>query len=346
MFVLTKITQGKPFVLDENCELFSFLAPYENDSIFNMSQGNLEIFLAYLKSFLLSLRESLNFDNFVTFGLELEFEHADMSRIRYDLARHGFIEDWECDFDDPNLGVMEVRSPVLLNSSDNWLQLHKITNIISKNAKVGKYCGSHVHVGAHILGDDPLFWYYFLLVWDVYEHVIFRHCYGEKEHARPKIRKHAKSMKSILENVLYYFFQNSTWDLSFLLFLLSDDRYQAVNLKNVSPEALSSYNYSNTIEFRNPNGTLNPVIWQNNVNLFVHILKYVRSERFDLEKVKWRKKQDIFLPLEQYENIFLDDALEFCDMIFPTNLDKIYFLKQYLKDDFKIYQSIPRQLAK
>ena len=32
-----------------------------------------------------------------------------------------------------------------------------------------------------------------------------------------------------------------------------------------------------------------------------------------------------------YDEIFLDQALEFADLIFTNNLDKIYFLKQYLK---------------
>ena len=35
------------------------------------------------------------------------------------------------------------------------------------------------------------------------------------------------------------------------------------------------------------------------------------------------------------ETINLKQALEFCDLIFTNNLDKVYFLKQYLKS-FKI----------
>lgn len=33
-----------------------------------------------------------------------------------------------------------------------------------------------------------------------------------------------------------------------------------------------------------------------------------------------------------YGEIFLPEALEFSDMIFDNNLDKVYFLKQYLKN--------------
>ena len=32
-----------------------------------------------------------------------------------------------------------------------------------------------------------------------------------------------------------------------------------------------------------------------------------------------------------YNEIYIEQSLELCDMIFSNNLDKIYFLKQYLK---------------
>jgi len=38
-----------------------------------------------------------------------------------------------------------------------------------------------------------------------------------------------------------------------------------------------------------------------------------------------------FNDIDCYSEIFLDQALELSDMIFDTNLDKIYFLRQYLK---------------
>ena len=33
-----------------------------------------------------------------------------------------------------------------------------------------------------------------------------------------------------------------------------------------------------------------------------------------------------------YSFLYLEQAIEFVDMIFDNNLDKIYFLKQYIKD--------------
>lgn len=34
----------------------------------------------------------------------------------------------------------------------------------------------------------------------------------------------------------------------------------------------------------------------------------------------------------RYNEVCLKDALEFVDLVFDSNIDKIYFLKQYLKD--------------
>ena len=34
----------------------------------------------------------------------------------------------------------------------------------------------------------------------------------------------------------------------------------------------------------------------------------------------------------KYSRIYMEQAIELADMIFDNNLDKIYFLRQYLKD--------------
>ena len=60
---------------------------------------------------------------------------------------------------------------------------------------------------------------------------------------------------------------------------------------------------------------------------------FCKSDRFDDEILDRRKMQveEIFSDLWSYSLIYLEQALELCDMIFNNNLDKIYFLRQYLK---------------
>lgn len=47
-----------------------------------------------------------------------------------------------------------------------------------------------------------------------------------------------------------------------------------------------------------------------------------------------------------YTTVNLKNALEFVDLIFDNNLDKVYFLRQYLKSFQEIYENIPSQKAK
>ena len=49
------------------------------------------------------------------------------------------------------------------------------------------------------------------------------------------------------------------------------------------------------------------------------------------EKIVKRRKDEILVDTFIYKNIFLTQAIEFVDLIFNNNLDKIYFLRQYLK---------------
>ena len=111
------------------------------------------------------------------------------------------------------------------------------------------------------------------------------------------------------------------------------EKYSAFNLQNVEFENSNFFSSGNTIEFRCPNGTLNSVIWQNNVNFFTKLLLYCRSEKFNNDIVFQRKRinSNEYNSLIYYDEIFLDQALELCDMIFDNNLDKLYFLRQYLK---------------
>ncbi len=126
-------------------------------------------------------------------------------------------------------------------------------------------------------------------------------------------------------------------DIDKLIDILAVDRYQGVNFQEVYD--LRTIKEGNTIEFRTPNGTFSPVIWQNNVNLLIKLLNYVSSSRYDDDIVSKRMKlngKKYYNNLELYRETFLDQALELCDMVFDNNLDKGYFLRQYLKN-FQVY---------
>ena len=117
-----------------------------------------------------------------------------------------------------------------------------------------------------------------------------------------------------------------------LLNQLKIKRDLAVNMKNID---LNDENKEkNTIEFRCANGTFNEIIWQNNINLFVHLLLYAQNESYNHETIKKQSEETKLFPnhIEYYNGIYLKPAFDLCDMIFKTNIDKVYFLRQYIKN--------------
>lgn len=107
------------------------------------------------------------------------------------------------------------------------------------------------------------------------------------------------------------------------------------------------------IEVRCNNGTLKPEIAQNYINLVAHIIWAVNEDRIDEKYIeeqylKYKKKKYNFdyhymiienqeegmrynRMLSGFDNIRMDKALKLADMIFLNDIDKFYFLKQYLK---------------
>lgn len=107
------------------------------------------------------------------------------------------------------------------------------------------------------------------------------------------------------------------------------------------------------MEIRCFNGTLNEEIAQNNINLISHIFMAVVENKLDVNYIndeysKYAKKKYSFnskyalfeeekeIPqynrlLDGFNKVKIDKALKLADMIFDSEIDKCYFLKQYLK---------------
>lgn len=83
---------------------------------------------------------------------------------------------------------------------------------------------------------------------------------------------------------------------------------------------------------RCPNGTINPIIWQNNINFFAKLFLYCSSDNFDKDFIDYKLTclRNNLINYD-YSNIYIDAILEFSNLIFSNEIDKLYFLKQYLK---------------
>lgn len=313
---------------DFDDSLFKYINIKNNDMFSKMSGIELLELICYLNHFYLSLRDNLHFDMNTTFGVEIECEH--LKHGEYEIRNKLEYTSYSLKRDASLSNGIEVVSPILTDNTYTWKQLQKICSIVSDEAKIGFQSGGHVHVGAHVLGDKVESWFNFIKLWSVYENIIFRFCDGEFLTARPSAKKYADRVDLKFWDI-YSEEKNKNISLDDLLSILSCDRYQAVNFSKVT--YFTDIEQNNTIEFRCPNGTLNPVIWQNNINLLVNILSYAKNSNYNDDVVQKRKNKNkkMYKQGLSYRDIYLEQALELCDMLFTNNLDKLYFLRQYLK---------------
>ena len=326
------LKNNKKDIQTDDKEMFKFIDPKSNNNLSKMSGLDLQDLIILVDNYYIRLRDQLGLEKEVTFGLELEFERAIKHTIESKLSEAFPAGDWVTKCDGSLNDGLEINSPILIDTLENWKNLDKVCSIVEPLAKIDTKSGGHIHIGTQTLGDNKESWLNFLKMWSVYENIIFRFAYGEFLTARPSIVKYATPMaKNFWE--AYEKSKSENASLQSIISMISHERYQAVNFDNVSRFNSNIFNFRNTIEFRCPNGSLDAVIWQNNVNLFAKMLSYCRTIFFndDIVEKRHQLNLDRFSNLRFYDEIYLEQALELCDMVFSNNLDKIYFLKQYLK---------------
>lgn len=313
-----------------NDEIFKYINPDDNDKLSTLSGLDLQDLLILINNYCFELRDELKVDKDITIGLELEFEKAKKNKIERKM-NNGFTDKgWTLKNDSSLNKGAEIVSPVLTDSKENWNDLDNICSIIRPYASIKENSSGHIHIGTQILGNSIDNWLNFIKLWATYENIIFRFSYGNYLTARPKIYKYAQPMSNqFWDN--YCKLKGKTNYISDVVHQVNDDRYHAVNFRNVWN--YTEYCRKNTIEFRCPNGTLDPAIWQNNVNLFIHLLNYSKSNEFndDIIEKRHETNSNIYNIIPFYDELFLSQALELCDSIFDNNLDKINFLRQYIK---------------
>lgn len=317
----------------ENLAVFKFVVPNGNDYLSKMDGNDLQKLIVLMDEYYLELRPLLGIDDYITFGLELEFEHL---KHRYESRFFDEMKTnkgWKIVNDRSLDNGYEIVSPILMDELSTWNSLTSVCSIIRTKAKIGENSGGHIHIGVQTLGDDRQAWLNFFKIWSVYENIIYRFCYGEFLTARPNILNFAIPKTKTFWNYYEEFKKNNDSLEAIIKEILYSKRYQAVNFSNINIDKGFEFYDGNTIEFRCPNGSLEPAIWQNNLNLLVNLLNYARSSEFndDLVKQRYLLSFDKLKKLEDYNEIYLEQVLEFCDMIFTNNFDKICFLRQYLK---------------
>ena len=315
--------------MNYNNPIFNYLHPMQNDMLSKLSKKELNELLNLLCSYSLEYRDDLFIDDNYSFGLEIECDHIDNPIKKDHIKELNLNYDWEVAKDSSLDQGVEVISPILNNEQKSWEDLKKVCSFLDDKSKSLDSAAAHVHVGAHSIKSTQSF-INLLRIWGTYENIMFRFGFGERLSSRDLISKFARSKSYDYWNDAHLI---EKFNLSYneVVELLRGSKYTALNFNNLSRNN-NIFKAGNTIEFRYANGTLNPVIWQNLVNVDTNLVRVSNSD-IDMDTVYKRHEEtkEYLGDLKIYDEIFLDQALEFVDLMFNTNLDKIYFLNQYLK---------------
>lgn len=327
--------------------IFDEIKPNKNDLLTSMSTKDLIYIINLINSFYLALRNNLKVND-STFGLEIEFnsnfnkqltiQTLDIEFFNHNFKGYSLTEDCE---------KIEVNSGILMDKKQTWMTLKEVLSLLKIHGNIASNCSGHVNIGTQILETNNNNWLNFILLWACYEDIIFRFTSGEWKSIRRRVDFYAKPVgykyielynkiqEEIKKNPKFlseYDTRYLIYDINtlFTKYFSSKDRNNAVNLfKATNPQKCE---LNNIIEFRCPNSSLDTVIWQNNINFLIKFLNYCKSPNFNYEIVlkrlnKFKKQSSL-----EYNSINLNKAIELADLIFDNNLDKVYFLRQYLKN--------------
>lgn len=261
-----------------------------------------------------------------TFGTEIEFENYNYTKISLFLFEKGYRH-WKSIYDRSVPDGGEVVSDILYNKEKDWQELKGVCQILEEQGvNIGGNSGGHIHVGAQILEGNIEYWLELLKIWTVFEPVLCKFSYGEKGYARPMMCEEAKPFNNELKQTINKLENNK--DLSELICLLKDyKRSRVINFRNASWNKSNKFEYKNTIEFRLFNSSTSEVIWQNNINMLINLFSTIKTNNYDKEWINYHFDKE-----DSTNN--LDFAIAFADMIYTSEIDKLYFLKQYLQKEY------------
>lgn len=347
---------------DNDRTIFNYLNPVDNDIISEIKYEDLEQLMFWLNKYYLEYRDIIGIDEDITFGIEIEMENFKCKINEYfefQLLINQIVgnDRWECKNDISLRHVVgdeirwgrEISSDVLTDTRKSWIDIANVCKVASSYGSIGDKCGAHVHVGAQILGNNTLYWYRFLKLCSVYENIIYRFGYGEYLTYRPMMVDKMKPSALLYDSKLPEIEKRLDSDLISLLWKLNPIqmfggldllKYYGISFWHMLCDddwnLYQNYDVFNkycSVEYRVPNGTFDPIIWQNNINFFIKLLLYCKSSRFNDDVISQRREKiyGVLGDINMYSDIYIDQALELCDMIFDNNLDKIYFMRQYLK---------------
>lgn len=269
-----------------------------------------------LKNLPMQYRSKLTIPKNVNFGLELELDKVDFMEVRRLVSRY-IGGDWNVRVDNSltKLNNAEINSPVLRNNKNTWELLYKMSELLKQINPSYDICSFQINFDANLLKNDKDK-IRFLKLYAMYEDIIYRFSMGEDMSYRESLETYASPIILTLKGML------SINDKAFIE-TFSDQKRYGICFKTKSTDL---------IEFRTPNMTDNPCLWQNYITFFYYLLKLVSSGKYNEDEVdRYIDEYSKIYILENYELEKREKAIQLSKKLFFNSTDRINFMHQYLR---------------
>lgn len=288
----------------------------------------------------ITMRQKLSLPEDLTFGIEIEYANAYKSKVDRLFSRTSFTSKEDstvsktCEHKDTFIICGgEVSSSILKNNPNSWKKVvDSCTVLKSLGAEISDGTSGHIHIGANKLKTAKE-WLQMIKLWIIYEDIIYRFSMGENDQLRSSAYDYAQKCGLVLKKHLPYLEDHLDDPLVRFIYRIKADAFLGSRNYGINPYPYKESRTEKilpTIEFRCPNGTLNPAIWQNNINFFSHLVLASKlnldEEQLDARIASLTEEDFSY---EEYHKINEAKALELANIIFDNPLDKTNFLTQY-----------------
>lgn len=304
-----------------------------NDTFSTLDEEGKQLLLFSLANFQLYFRHTISLPANLSYGLEIEFVSLMLQKASFFIQ---YFRNWNVAEEERNIitflknGILfggEVTTPKCFDQSKYWQDIEEVLQFLKINgAEINDFCGGHIHIGKNILEDNHLYLERFIKLWIIFENVIYR--FGNRFSTSG--RTYQSHAARICGPALYAYLDYHTKALHINHFFRERKYFKLSSLSFSDFQRLDG-----TIEFRNPDGTLDSEIWQTRVLFFAFLLLSVKNEQNDFDAIE-RMIRSYNADACSYQNFAqfdFDQSLFLADFIFHNNLDKAMFLKCCIKDE-------------
>ncbi len=282
-------------------------------------------------------QDILKFREDFTFGIELEFDKINLSLIRKILSEE--LRTWiaKSDITVTVNGVGgEIVSPRYSDDLIAYQEIMKACDILRSNNGVVNYkTATHVHVGAHILGEDVENWKRVFKMWYAFEEVILSFSKLDSSGIRSIAADYSAFYSLLKDRILKVLYSdnfmkdfcylvdigNEVYNYKYMALDFSKSDY--INKYDTTDEVVKNkLRMRNTIEFRSMNGTFNPLYVQTGINFIGKLFEYALSDNFDSEIIDFYCKKMV-----NCKRFDINKALILSDLIYDNEMDKAALIK-------------------